>query len=89
MRAVSFGLMQHQALESCVWKPECELKQSADSAPLLWDDSKYSMTGSQNTESYKCEAGRTMQELTTLRVMSSARSLSQYEDHSANRLARH
>lgn len=57
MRAVSLWLVQHQALESCIWKPECELKRSADSAPLLWDGSKYSTTGSENTESYKC-AGR-------------------------------
>lgn len=89
MRAVSLWLMQHQALESCIWRPECELKRSADSVPLLWDGSKYSMTESENTESYMCEAGITMQELTTLLGMSSARSLSRYEDHSANRLARH
>lgn len=40
-------------------------------------------------EATSVQAGRTMQELTTMLGMSSARSLSWYEDHSANRLERH
>lgn len=81
--------MQHQALESCIWKLECELKGSADSAPLLWNGSKYSTTGSGNTGSYKCAGSENYTGAHNALGLSSAGSLSWYEDSSANRLVRH